>query len=418
MQLKIYECDGYRVHTIKTDKFKNCAVEILFRNKLIKEDITANNVLVDVLCSNSLKYPTRRDVAIELENLYASTFRGFISRIGNESITTFALDFLNPKYCEEGFLDEILSFPFEMLNHPNISNDEFDNKSFNIVKNRIKSDIESFKENATRYAFRRSLDCMDEASPSSYYMVGYMDQLDGITPSSLVDTYHKMMNNSICDIYVVGNLDMDEVVSILKKNFKRKTISYDTELYVSNEFKNKKDIEETGKYEQDSFIMIYNLDKMNEIERNFDFQLFNIILGSGGLTSKLYQSLREKNSLCYTVSSMYQKYDQLLMIYAGINKKDKKKCIKLVENAIQEMQEGNFSTEDLENAKLTAISSIKMSLDTQGGIISNYLFHDLDNLPLQDERIESFKKVTKEDVMKVANKLTLNTIYLLSGEEE
>lgn len=420
MEYKVYNCNSYRIHTIKTDKFKNCSMEIMFRNKLVKEEITANNMLVDMLMHSSKKYPKRRDVAIELENLYSASLRGFSTRLGNSIMLSFVLDFLNPKYCEEGYLNDVLSMPFEMLLNPNISdNEEFDQRSFNIIKNRIKSDIESLKENAVKYAIRRSLSNMDDSSPSSYYMVGYMDDLESITPVSLWDVYNNVLSNYVCDIYVIGNLDMEEVVSVIKKKFINRTIKQDKkELYVDNKLRKKYiDIEETGKYEQDSFVMIYNLDDLDTRERNFVIHLYNIILGSGGLTSKLYKYLREENSLCYNVSSMYQKYDNLLMIYSGIDAKDKDLCIKLVNKAMDEMINGEFSLDDLENAIKTVISSIKMSEDTQGGIINNYLFHDLDNLPLYEERIKEFKKVTKEDIMNVAKKVKLNTIYILKGEE-
>lgn len=420
MEYKVYDCGNYKVHTIKTDKFKNCSMEIMFRNNLVKEEITENNMLVDMLMHSSKKYPKRRDVAIELENLYSSSIRGFASRLGNSIMLSFVTDFLNPKYCEKGYLEEILTMSFEMLLNPNIVNDEFDRRSFNIIKNRLKSDIESLKENATKYAFRRSLTHMDESSPSSYYMVGYMEDLENITPSSLVKTYNKVLNNYVCDIYVIGNLDMEEVVSIIKDKFNiNSSRNKDIELYVNNNVRKKgQDICEVGNYEQDSFVMIYNLDNLSKREKDFVIHLYNIILGSGGLTSKLYKYLREENSLCYVVSSMYQKYDGLLMIYSGIDKKDKKKCIKLVNKALNEMLNGEFSDEDLENAKKSVVSSIKMSEDTNGGIINNYLFNELDGLPLYDERVKEFKTVTKQEIMDVAKKVKLNTIYLLSGEDK
>lgn len=419
MEYKVYDCDSYKIHTIKTDKFKNCSMEIMFRNKLVKNEITQNNMLVDLLMHSSKMYPKRRDVAIQLENLYSSSLRGFTTRLGNSVMLSFVLDFLNPKYCEEGYLNEVLAMPFEMLLNPNIENNEFDKRSFNIIKNRIKSDIESLKENATKYAFRRSLINMDEESPSSYYMVGYMEDLENISTSSLVDAYYNLLNNYICDIYVIGNLDMDEVVSIIKERFINKTIKQSKiDLYVDNSTRKKNiDVTESGKYEQDSFVMIYNLNKFTKRERDFVIHLYNIILGSGGLTSKLYKYLREENSLCYNVSSIYQKYDGLLMIYSGIDGKDKNKCVKLVNKAMDEMLKGDFTLEELENAKKTVISSIKMGEDTQGGIINNYLFKELDDLPLYDERVKEFKTVTKEEIMKVAKKIKLNTIYLLKGEE-
>ena len=420
MEYKVYDCDSYKIHTIKTDKFKNCSMEIMFRNNLIKEEITENNMLVDMLMHSSKKYPKRRDIAIELENLYSSSVRGFSTRLGNSIMLSFVLDFLNPRYCDEGYLEEVISLPFELLLNPNVDNIEFDRRSFNIIKNRIKSDIESLKENASRYAFRRSLTLMDKDSPSSYYMTGYLSDLENITPSSLVDTYHRMLNDYICDIYIIGNLDMDKVVQLIKDKFKIKTIKdYKVNLYVDNKIRKKNlDICETGNYEQDSLVMIYNLDNLNKKERDYVIQLYNIILGSGGLTSKLYKYLREENSLCYIVSSMYQKYDGLLLIYSGIDKKDKNKCLKLINKALQEMINGDFPDEELDNAKKAVISSIKMSEDTNGGIINNYLFNELDNLPLYDERVKEFKKISKKDVIEVAKKVKLNTIYLLSGEDK
>lgn len=420
MEYKVYDYDSYRIHTIKTDKFKNCSMEIMFRNKIDETKITENNMLVDLLMHSSKKYPKRRDVAIELENLYSSFLRGSITRLGNSVMISFIMDFLNPKYCEEGYLDEVLAMPFEMILNPNIENEEFDRRSFNIIKNRIKSDIESLKENATRFAFRRSLTLMDDKSPSSYYMVGNLEDLENLTPSSLVTTYNEMLNNYVCDIYIVGNLDMDEVTDKIHKIFKIKTIKEENiDLYVDNNVRKKyQDIDETGNYEQDSLVMIYNLDNFTKRERDFVIHLYNLILGSGGLTSKLYRYLREENSLCYVVSSMYQKYDNLLMIYSGIDKKDKSKCVKLVNKAITEMVQGDFSLEELENAKKSVISSIKMSEDTNGGIINNYLFKELDDLPLYDDRVKEFKTVTKKEIMECAKKIKLNTIYLLGGEKE
>ena len=420
MEYKIHDCKSYRIHTIKTDKFKNCSMEIMFRKELVKQDITKYNVLVDLLTHSSKKYPKRRNVAIELENLYSSSFRGFTTRLGSSVMLSFVLDFLNPKYCEKGYLDDVLSLPFEMLLNPNVNNDKFDDRSFNIIKNRIKSDIESLKENATKYAFRKSLINMDEESPSSYYMVGYLEDLECVTPENLIDTYNKLFSDYVCDIFVIGNLDMDEVVSTIKNKFVNRFIKTDkVKLHVDNKLRKKNiDVEETGKYEQDSFIMIYNLDKLTERERNFVIHIYNVILGSGGLTSKLYRYLREENSLCYNVSSIVQKYDGLLMIYSGIDAKDKDLCIELVNKAMKEMVTGDFSDEELDNAIKTVISSLKMGEDTQGGIINNYLFNYLDNLPLYDERVREFNSVTKDEVVEVAKKIKLNTIYLLKGEDK
>ena len=136
MEYKMHDLKSYRIHTIKTDKFKNCSMEIMFRKKLEKNEITQNNMLVDMLVHSSNKYPKRRDVNIELENLYSASFRGFSTRLGSSIMLSFVLDFLNPKYCEKGYLDDveisdIKNFEAELVEY--IKTSETGQKVYNII---------------------------------------------------------------------------------------------------------------------------------------------------------------------------------------------------------------------------------------------------------------------------------------------
>ena len=114
-----------------------------------------------------------------------------------------------------------------------------------------------------------------------------------------------------------------------------------------------------------------------------------MILG-GSSESKFFQIIREKNSLSYYTNSSLNKLDSLMLIAAGISKENFDKTVKLIKKLMKEMEDGIFSDEELNNAKLTATTSIRMSEDNQEGIINNYLFNDLDNFPLPDERIKLF----------------------------
>jgi predicted Zn-dependent peptidase len=80
-----------------------------------------------------------------------------------------------------------------------------------------------------------------------------------------------------------------------------------------------------------------------------------------------------------------------------------------------EMIKGKFSDDDLEDAKNNLILSIEMSQDNNISILNNYVFNVFDKLPTYDERKKMFSEVTKEEVMELAKKLKLNSIYYLSG---
>ena len=420
MEYKVYKENNYTIHAIKTDKFRNCVMEIIFTQEIDKKKTTSRTFLNDLLCFTSEKYKTRRELTIELENLYSSYVRCNSFRYGNRAFTSFYTSFLDPKYCEEGYLEDIIHLPFELLFNPYIEDGKFNKRSFDIVKNKLKAELESIKNNSTRLAVRRSLEAMDKTSVSSINITGYLEDLDDITTSSLVDTYNELINDSMCDIYVAGNLDMEEIVKLIKKYMKKeKVLNKDIDIHVENKTRDQvQDVEDSERYEQSSLIVLNNLVGLTERERNYVFNVFNYIFGNGGLTSKLYKYIREENSLCYALDSSYEKYDALCMFYMGINQKDKNKCLELINKALQEMIDGEFSDEELVDAKKSISTMIRASQDSIGGIINTYLFHELDGLPLVDEKIENYNSVTKEEIMNVAKKIKVNTCYLLKGEDE
>ena len=163
--------------------------------------------------------------------------------------------------------------------------------------------------------------------------------------------------------------------------------------------------------------MIYNIGELPEVERHVTMQVFNYIFGSGGLTSKLYKRIREENSLCYNISTLYLKYDELLVIHISLDTANVKRAVSMVKKCLKEMQTGDFLDSDLEDAKKSISLALDLTSDNNSSLLNNYVFHEFDNLPLIDERKKSLAKLTKEDVVNVSKKLKLNTIYVLKGKE-
>ncbi|MBR1416795.1 MAG: insulinase family protein [Bacilli bacterium] len=421
MTYKKYNNDSYNLYTIKTDKFKTCQMEIVFYRKLNKEKITIENVLSDILVHSSLKYPKRKYVVEHLEDLYNANFYSTTSRVGNIRTINFIYNFIDPIYADKSYLKDVISFPFEMLFNPNIKNDEFDERSLKIIKSRVYADIKSIKENPTRYALKKSLYLTSKDMPSSYELVGNIKDLNKINSSNLFSFYNELFEEYYCDIYLIGNLDMDKVNIMIKNLFKNdiiKTEQLNPYYYLKNN--NNKTIEysEKDNLNQSTLVCIYNLDNLSSFEQNYVFYIFNTIYGSGSLTNKLSKNLREDNSLCYNVSSLYQKYDNLLIVYTGIDAKNKRKALNLIKKSLKEMINSKFNEDDVDNAIKYNINILKSSLDNQDSIIDNYFFNIISNSPLINERVEVIDSVTKKDISNLAKKIKLKTIFFLEANNE
>ena len=69
MIYKTYKCNSFNVHTIKTDKFKTAHMEIMFRKKVVRNELCGYSFLMDMLSESSKDYPIHRDLIVRFEEL-------------------------------------------------------------------------------------------------------------------------------------------------------------------------------------------------------------------------------------------------------------------------------------------------------------------------------------------------------------
>ncbi len=421
MKYKTYNCNSFNIYTIKTDRFKTSHMEVIFRNVLNKEEIGKYSFLADMLSESCKKYPKKKDLITRFEELYKTVIYASTVRVGNVIDLHVSLDFINPDYIDDkNYVEEVIKTLFELIDNPNVVNDEFDLKTFNIVKERLRREINSLKENPVKQSIKEAFREMDKDSSTSYELLGTTEELDTITPSNLYEAYKNLRKNFKVDVFLIGNLDMDETASLIKKHFKNRYIVDKTyDMMVKN--KETKKVHEKSKKSdnvQTNLVMLFNLCNLSELEKNITFNVFNYLYGSGGLTSKLYKSIREENSLCYAINSMYLKYDGLLMVQISLDQCNVKKAVMLVKKELKNMQNGEFSDLEVEDAINNMIISLDMSLDNNIAILNNYVFNVYDNFPSIEDRRELFKKIRKEDIVNVSKKIKLNTIFALEGKDK
>lgn len=418
MKYTKFEYDTFNIYTIKTDKFKNCHVEIIYRDN-VDNDMSAKSFATEMISYSSKQFPTRKDMVIRLEELYNTYFYSVSSKVGNTFLSNFILDFLDPVYVNEPeYLNDVFTFLFDSIQNPNIKDNSFDYRSFQILKNSLKAEIDSLKENPTNYSLRRTLDELYKDSVTSKRVIGTIEELEDITPESLYESYKNIIKNSYCDIYIIGNLDMEEVKKIILKHFKNNVIKkHQVEIMVHNKkYRKTNTLVETSHFVQTNLIMAMQLNTLTEFESNYVLSVFAEIFCGTNLNSKLYDYLRTQNSLCYNVKTIYQKYDGVMFVHVGLDEENTNLAINLTKKGLKEMQSGKFSEEDIKNSIKYLKFASQMSLDNQNSIINNYVFHEIAGIPFIKDRIKNLEKVTKQDVINLAKKLSHIYTYKLMGE--
>ncbi len=419
MNYELINMGAYNLHLVKTNRFKTITVEVDFRREIQKEDITKRAVLKEVLLNSNKNYRTERELIIESENLYDLKLVSSSARMGNYTNISFKTRFLDEKYTEKNMNEESIAFLMDIIFNPNIDNGSFNEEVVNKCKNRIEKSIKSLKDSKLKYTLFKLLENVED-KPYSYNSYGYLEDLEKIDGKVLYDYYKDMINNDFIDIFVVGDFDSIEIKELIKKYFKARTYHRTkTNIIVEELPIIKKIIEqsEEDNVNQTQFTILCGINNLTEFERKYVIKVYSELLG-GSSNSILFDTVREKNSYAYYVNADVKSYDNILLIYSGIEPGNKNEVFKLIKKCLIDIEKGNFTDDMLNNAKETLVGGIKASLDSPSGIINNYFAKILVGTDDFKERIENFKKVTKEDVINVSKKINIYSTYTLEGVKQ
>lgn len=413
MEYTCYNMNAYNLHIINTNKFKTITVDVSFRRKIKKDEITIRNLLKDLMVNSSFNYPTERSLIIQTEKLYDLKLLSSSYRIGSYSILSFKSRFLNEKYTEEGMNEESIKFLLDLIFKPKLDND------VDKCKKKIEKSIMSLNDNKIKYSLMKLLETT-ENMPYSYNNYGYKEDLVKITEEDIKKYYDSVIADDIVDVFVVGEVDSTEIKEIFKEYFKVSTFHKKDLSLLVDELPKTRKIKEFREYDnvnQTQLTILCSLCGITDYERKYVLPIYGEMLG-GSSNSILFDTVREKNSYAYYVNALVKPYDNVMMIYSGIEKGNDKEVFKLIEKSLISITKGKFDVEKMESSKKTLISAIESSLDNPISIINNYYAKELVNALDVDEKIQQIKKVCKEDIISVSKKISIHTIFLLEASDE
>ena len=142
-------------------------------------------------------------------------------------------------------------------------------------------------------------------------------------------------------------------------------------------------------------------------------QVCNTLFG-GGQTSKLFMNVREKLSLCYSVSSGYFGSKGILSVSAGIDSHRREQTQQEILRQLDACRQGDFTSEELQCAKEALVSGLRSVHDSPGAIEGYYSTAAISGLGMTaDAYIAAIEAVTAEQVAAVAGTISLHSTYFL-----
>ena len=426
MPYKIQEVKrGIKTHMIETNKFKTNLFAIFLSVPLNRQSVTQNALIPAVLRRGTANLKTQEEISIALENMYGATLDCGVEKTGDNQTLKFYLETLNDTFLpeQENLSKKAIELLLDVVFNPLTENRNFKKEYVDSEKKTIKRLIEGKIDNKDMYAYNRCIEEMYKNKPYGLYKYGYIEDLDKLDEKNLYEDYKKLLNEAKIDIFVSGNFGNDDIIDVINENINIVNLKPREDKHIINtEEKEKKEkvevqtIQEPKDVTQGKLVIGLDID-FYEPDSKYAMCLYNVILGESA-TSKMFQNVREKAGLAYSARSTYVRQKNNIFIRAGIEISNYEKAVNIIKEQLEDMKNGKFTEEDIENAKKYMVAGIKTVQDEQDSEITYYMGQELSGkLIYFEDYINKINDVTREQIDQIAKNININTIYFLKNNE-
>ncbi len=245
-----------------------------------------------------------------------------------------------------------------------------------------------------------------------------LESIDTITKDDVVEAFNYIMHNSKKSIAIVGSIDKDKVLPLVESTVGKLPESIEGNLQIEKPILNesREVINHKSDLNQAHIMKGWIVPTYGEKEY-YSLLLLNIILGSSGLSSRLFLELRDKKGLAYVVRSSYEtlKLAGNFMIYIATEPSNIETCLKGFDEEITKIKTIPVSEKELDDAKNNLIGKFAFMEETnaqQANYCAKFdiLGYGFDFAQTIKQKIQ---EVTIQDISDTANKC-FNENYTLS----
>ena len=409
---------GVTLRICRDTRFKQGCLSFQLVRPMDKAESAMNALLPSVLLRGTRRCPDLRSITEHLDELYGASVSPLVRRVGDYQTTGVYCGFMDDRFALPGdqVLRPMMAYLEEVLLDSPLEAGAFLSSFVESEKKNLIATIESELNDKRAYSMGKLLKIMCRNDTFGLPRLGETEDVAAITPQGLYAHYRELLKTSPIEIFYVGSAGGAQVAELLMPLL-NKLDRCCAPLPSQTSFRScePSDMTETMDVTQGKLCMGFTTPITNRCAEFAAMQCFNVIFGSG-MTSKLFQNVREKMSLCYSIGSGYYGTKGILVVNAGIDF-DKEQLVK--DEVLRQLtlcREGAISENELTAAKEALLSSLRTTHDSPGAIEGYYSTAALSGLRFgHSEYMEAVEAVTVEAVVACAGKLELHTTYFLKG---
>lgn len=414
--------EGIHLNLLPSEKFKTNFLSVCFVVPLEKENAHLTALVPKVLSRGCKAYPDMAAISERLEYLYASDISAVYVKRAESLIVGFSADFVKDAFLPEkgeNLLNSVSALLFDILFDPLIENGAFRESYVAGEKADLINAIGAKINNKAAYAKERCTEIMFGARPYGISELGTVEEVRATTSKQIYERYKQIAETAPIEIFFNGECNAEELSALVKSRIPvgahRKT-SFPTRAFLDGDPDEVTEVTDEMPVAQGKLVMGLRMSGVNVNSADAAaFNVFNEMFG-GSANSKLFMNVREAMSLCYYCRSMPDMFMSALFISSGIEPENREKAKKAILEQLDAMKAGDFSDDDIAEAKLSLCNAYKELDDSASALCLWYLSRVIfgnDGTP--EDTMEKIRAVTADEIRAAAEKVSLDTVYFIKG---
>ncbi len=408
--------------TVKSQNFKTACITVTFTLPLSKK-ASLFALVPSVLTRSSKLYPSVTHIERKAASLYGADITADVSKSGENQVIKFGISCIDDRFAldNESIVFECAKFLFELIFNPNLKDGVFLSEDVLSEKRILKEQLGSEKSDKRIFAKTRCEEIMFSDEIYGINRFGTEKDIDEATSETVFEAYKEMLKKAYITVCVSANdnINFENVKELFCEYFPK--IERQPEIattYYKKQAESVKYKKETDSVKQGKLVMGFRSGMENE-DDNYGARRVMTDLFGGSPHSKLFTVVREKMSLCYYCSARMYMKKGVMFVQSGIENYNEEKAKEAILSQLEDVKNGKFTEDDI-CASVKALSDgFKSISDSPESLDVWFMSQNTSKKYLYPEDyINMFRSVTKDDIIKAANDITLDTVFMLSGETE
>lgn len=424
---RLYNSDKLKIYSLGSERFKTNYIVVSLIDPMHSYTAAANALIARMLKRGCSSHPKAQDLQRALEELYGAVLSVSVDKKGIYQCVNIAIGFVAERYIDEEIVKKVIKLISEIIFEPALEDDIFPIDEVEQEKQNLIDAIRARKNDKNYYAIERCEEELFKGEEKGLYYLGDEGSVAEIDAETLTVLHKRLLSTADICIFLAGEYSeedmqcvVDEFESRIGKQPEKsgeKEMSAAVVSALPNEGQELQSTVEKMDVLQGKMAIGFKTDILPNAPGYVALMLANTIMG-GGLSSKMFNIIREQHNLAYYASSHLMKFQCGIIATCGIDCANRTKTRELVLDILKQIQTGDFTDKDLENAKKTLINSYRSLDDSQiSAIVFNFGQLLVDSNLSSAELIELIQQTEKDEVVEAAGHIYPNNEFFIATRD-